>query len=61
VTRSTRSATLTGGVESVDRFRTAQRPLYFVTLIQGGASWQWPVKRLEIDARTVRAHLGPQE
>jgi hypothetical protein len=60
ITRTARTSTLTGGVASVDRFRTTQRPLYFVALIQGGA-WQWPVVRLEINDRTVRAELGPQE
>lgn len=61
ITRTRRGATLTGGVASFDRFRTTQRPLHFVALLQGGASWQWPVTQLEIDARTVRAELGPQE
>ena len=61
VTRTARSSTLQGSVEDdVDRFRTAQTPLFFVAMIQGGSAWQWPVKRLEIDARTVRAELGPQ-
>lgn len=60
ISRAKRHATLTGGVESFDRFRTGQRPLYFVTLLQGGVSWQWPVRRLEIDSRGVRATLGPQ-
>lgn len=61
ITRTRRGATLTGGVETVDRFRTRQTPLFFVTPLQGGAAWQWPVRRLEIDDRSVRAELGPQE
>lgn len=68
ITRTRRGATLSGGVETFNRMRTgpngvvAQRPpLYFVTPLQGGTAWQWPVRRLEIDARTVRAQLGPQE
>lgn len=69
VTRTRRHATLTGGVVSFNRAFTGpdgfvgaakQPPLYFVAQIQGGA-WQWPVKRLEITDRTVRAELGPQE
>jgi hypothetical protein len=60
ITRTRRGATLVGGVASFDRFRTSQKPLYFVALITGGA-WQWPVKRLEINDKTVRAELGPQE
>jgi hypothetical protein len=61
ITRTRRGATLTGGVETVDRFRTRQTPLSFVAPLQGGTAWQWPVKRLEIDHRSVRAELGPQE
>lgn len=59
LTRTARGGTLSGSVEHVDRFRTDQRPLFFVALVKGGA-WQWPVTRLEIDTRTVRAELGPQ-
>jgi hypothetical protein len=67
ITRTRRGGTLSGGVVTFNRAQTGtngavarQPPLYFVTLITGGA-WQWPVKRLEIDAKTVRADLGPQE
>jgi hypothetical protein len=69
VTRTKRHATLTAGVVSFNRAFTGpngvvgtakQPPLYFVAILQGGA-WQWPVKRLEIDATTIRAELGPQE
>jgi hypothetical protein len=69
VTRTKRHSTLTGGVVTFNRAHTGpngvvgkarQPPLYFVALLQGGA-WQWPVTRVEIDAKTVRAELGPQE
>lgn len=69
VTRTRRSSTLTAGVVTFNRAFTGpdgvigpsrQPPLYFVALTKAGA-WQWPVKRLEIDAKTVRADLGPQE
>jgi hypothetical protein len=67
VTRTRRGGTLRGAVETFNRCHTARRgdgmpqnELFFVTLIQGGA-WQWPVRRLEIDDRSVRAELGPQQ
>lgn len=67
VTRTRKGSTLTGGVVTFNRYQTEPvRPggkprneLFFVALIKGGA-WQWPVRRIEIDARTVRAELGPQ-
>lgn len=69
VTRTRRHSTLSAGVVSFNRAHcgpdglvgpSKQPPLYFVAQLQGGA-WQWPVRRLEITDRTVRAELGPQE
>jgi hypothetical protein len=67
LTRTRRGATLRGAVETVNYAQTQCRgdglphnELFFVTLIQGGGAWQWPVRKLEINAQAVRAELGPQ-
>jgi hypothetical protein len=53
--RWTASGALVPG--AIDRFKLAQRPLYFVAPFKGGA-WRWEVESLELDAGRFTARLG---
>jgi len=61
VTRDARTGwTATGALVpgAVDRFKLAQRPLFFVAPFKGGA-WRWEIESLVLEGGRFTARLGP--
>lgn len=53
---------LTGSVVMTDRFKLAQRPLWFAApYVKRGAraEWRWPIEACDIQNSQITATLGP--
>jgi hypothetical protein len=52
--------TLTANIDRADRFKLAQRPLFFNAPRRGGF-YTWPINSVTVGHETLKASLGPPE